>query len=130
MKKSKLIKLLQEIEGDPDIFLWNGVVGDWMDIRALEKLTLERQTVAGYSHYLNLERVVRDGKQPYTEKDCEKFYKSSGADRWEAVTYDPEFAEIRKKNLERKYLVEKVVFVIDAKPRGIETWDRVGCIRY
>lgn len=32
MKKSKLIELLQAIEGDPDIKLWNGFVGDWADI--------------------------------------------------------------------------------------------------
>ena len=32
MKKSKLIELLQDIEGDPDIKLWNGFVGDWADI--------------------------------------------------------------------------------------------------
>ena len=32
MKKDKLIGLLQKIEGNPDIYLWNGFVGDWADI--------------------------------------------------------------------------------------------------
>lgn len=32
MKKNKLIELLQTIEGNPDIYLWNGFVGDWVDI--------------------------------------------------------------------------------------------------
>lgn len=32
MKKSKLIELLSQIEGDPEIKMWNGFVGDWADI--------------------------------------------------------------------------------------------------
>lgn len=32
MKKDKLIELLQSIEGNPDIYIWNGYVEDYMDI--------------------------------------------------------------------------------------------------
>jgi hypothetical protein len=32
MKKSKLIAMLNALPGDPDIKLWNGMVGDWMEI--------------------------------------------------------------------------------------------------
>jgi hypothetical protein len=32
MKKSKLIEMLNRLEGDPEIKLWNGMVGDWMDM--------------------------------------------------------------------------------------------------
>ena len=32
MKKNDLIKLLNTIEGNPDVVLWNGFVGDYQDI--------------------------------------------------------------------------------------------------
>jgi hypothetical protein len=32
MRKNDLIKLLQEIDGNPEVSLWNGFVGDWMPI--------------------------------------------------------------------------------------------------
>jgi hypothetical protein len=32
MKKNKLIELLQAIDGNPEIYLWNGFVEDWVDI--------------------------------------------------------------------------------------------------
>ena len=130
MKKSKLIELLQQIDGDPDILLWNGMVQDWMDIRGLEKVVLERQTVVGYSHYLNLERVVRDQKEPYSLEECKKFYKKSGADQWEIPIDDPEFNEHRKQDYDRKFLAKKTAFVFDAKPRGVKTWDRIGDVSY
>ncbi len=34
MKKSKLLELINSIEGDPDILLWNGYVEDWSEERA------------------------------------------------------------------------------------------------
>lgn len=32
MKKNKLIALLKAIEGNPEIYLWNGYTEDWMDV--------------------------------------------------------------------------------------------------
>lgn len=130
MKKSKLIKLLQEIEGDPDILLWNGMVSDWMDIHGLQEVALERSTLQGYSYYLNLERTVRDNLPPYSDGECKKAYKSSGADQWEVADCDPEFREMRDRDLERGFIAQKSAFIIEAKPRGKKCWDRQGSIRY
>lgn len=130
MKKSKLIKLLQEIEGDPDILLWNGMVSDWVDILGLQEVGLERSTLKGYSYYLNLERTVRDNLPPCSEDECKKAYKSSGADQWEVTGYDPEFQEMREKDLKRGFIAQKSAFIIDAKPRGKKCWDRRGSVRY
>lgn len=129
MKKSKLIKLLQEIEGDPDIILWNGMVSDWMDILGLQEVGLERSTLKGYSYYLNLERTVRR-LPPYSEDECKKAYRSSGADQWEVADYDPEFQEMRESDLKRGFIAQKSAFIIDAKPRGKKCWDRQGGVRY
>lgn len=130
MKKSKLIKLLQEIEGDPDILLWNGMVSDWMDILGLQEVALERQTLKGYSYYLNLEVTVRDNLPPYSEDECKKAYKSSGADQWRVEDYDPEFREMRERDLKRGFIAQKSAFIIDVRPRGKRCWDRQGSVRY
>lgn len=130
MKKSKLIKLLQEIEGDPDILLWNGMVSDWMGILGLQEVVLERPTLKGYSYYLNLEVTVRDNLPPCSEEQCKKAYKSSGADQWEVADYDPEFREMREMDLKRGFIAQKSAFIIDAKPRGKKCWDRHGSVRY
>ena len=37
MKKNDLIELLNGIKGNPDIVLWNGMVGDYMHIKGLEE---------------------------------------------------------------------------------------------
>jgi len=130
LKKSKLIKLLQEIEGDPDILLWNGTVSDWMDILGLQEVGLERSTLKGYSYYLNLERTIRGNLPPCSEGECKKAYKSSGADQWEVADYDPEFQEMREKDLKRGFIAQKSAFIIDAAPRGKKCWDRQGSVRY
>lgn len=46
MKKSELIKLLETIDGNPEIVLWNGYVEDYMNIsNKVTKLTLVKETV-------------------------------------------------------------------------------------
>lgn len=45
MKKDKLIELLNSIEGNPEIVLWNGYAADYMHIDPnVEKLTLVKET--------------------------------------------------------------------------------------
>jgi len=45
MRKNDLIKMLQEIEGNPQIVIWNGYVDDYMDIdKGTEKITLVKET--------------------------------------------------------------------------------------
>ncbi|EHV4444477.1 Uncharacterised protein [Escherichia coli] len=45
MKKNDLIKMLQEIDGNPEIVIWNGYVDDYMNIeKGLTKITLVKET--------------------------------------------------------------------------------------
>ena len=45
MKKNDLIKLLQNIKGNPEIVIWNGYVNDYMDISSeITTLTLVKET--------------------------------------------------------------------------------------
>lgn len=130
MKKSKLIKMLESIEGDPDIFLWNGFVQDWQDIGNITPVEVERQTVSGYGYYLNLERQVRDNLPPLEPDEVKKLHKKWNAGGWQIVSNDPEFLEHVKNDLKRKFLQRKKVLLIDSKPRGVKTFNRLGDISY
>lgn len=45
MKKKQLIKMLEEIEGNPEIVIWNGYVDDYMNIdKETFKITLVKET--------------------------------------------------------------------------------------
>lgn len=46
MRKEKLIELLQNIPGNPNILLWNGFVNDWTDIdKELVPVQMGKETV-------------------------------------------------------------------------------------
>jgi|AGFT01.1.fsa_nt_gi hypothetical protein len=45
MRKNQLIKMLEEIEGNPEIVIWNGYVDDYMNIeKETFKITLVKET--------------------------------------------------------------------------------------
>jgi hypothetical protein len=75
---SELIKLLNELKGDPDILLWNGHVGDWVDIDSnLVETDLVRETFEGYCTSLRYERAVelRDGSYEIPEDEIRELKK-------------------------------------------------------
>lgn len=128
MKKSKLIELLNAIDGDPDIKLWNGMVGDWMDIdKELVQADLVKQT---FEHYVEMCRLDRC----YSKKD------------WNIKLSDEEIAELRQsykqyidwecnefidaEDVKQKRYRRKNIFYINAKRRGVNTFDRLGSLEY
>ena len=128
MKKSKLIEMLNRLEGDPEIKLWNGMVGDWMDIdKELVPSDLVKQTRA---HWLDMcrlhecrDRQDRDYQLPAEEvarlkKDYNK------VNTWELNPY-VNLEDVK----EGRYSV-KTIYLLNAKPRGVKSFDRLGDIDY
>jgi hypothetical protein len=128
MKKSKLIKLLSEIDGDPDILLWNGHVGDWVGIDSkLVETDLVRETFEGYCTSLKYERMVKiqDGSYEIPEEEIQelKKYHTTIAD-WGFNDYVTE-EEIKK----RKYK-KKSVFMLQSKQRELQSFNRAFTLEY
>ena len=123
MRKNKLIEMLQKIEGNPDIYLWNGMVGDWMDVASAVEDTLTKESLEHYT-WMRSWRSERD--TPYQiqpdaaqmKKDYAKYI------TWEQNQYITE-QDIK----DGRYKTKRVVF-LDAKQRGITTFDRGGDISY
>lgn len=112
MKKNDLIKMLQNIEGNPDIIFYNGFVDDWQHIDEPEEVELCRYSLEQQLKYINLERI-RFNHQPVT-----KDHITYVAD-WEILGHYNSKAEDRKTSI-----------ILKSIRRGKTYEDRVGSIRY
>lgn len=127
MKKNDLIKLLSELKGNPEVVLWNGFVGDYMNIKGLEEGHLTKQSRKSYIEACEFE-VKRDRKDfdyKFSLEDVEQakrdYRKYIG---WEYNEY------IFEDQIEKGNYISKRVVYIEAKSRGINTFDRAGGISY
>jgi hypothetical protein len=128
MRKNDLIKLLQETKGNPEIVLWNGLVGDYMQIdNKLVEGELSKMTFEGLLHYYSLERKRDENDWNYelTEEEKQgllKNYKDNY--KWEINQF------VTKKDIKRKTHKSKRVLYINAKISGKSHNDRLGSIYY
>lgn len=128
MKKSKLIALLNAVEGDPEIKLWNGLVRDWVDIDAkVIPMDLVRMTEAYFLESCRMEACIDrrdwDYQIPLDEvAEIKKDYKKNN--RWEDNPY------VTQEDIDNKRYAVKTVHVIQAKHKGECHIDRMGEIEY
>jgi len=128
MKKSKLIEMLNRLEGDPEIKLWNGIVGDWMDIdKELVPSELVKQTL---EHWLEMcrigdcrDRQDRDYQLPAEEvarlkKDYHRI------NTWELNPF------VTLEDVKEKRYKLKNIYILNAKTKGVKAFDRLGDIDY
>lgn len=129
MKKSKLIELLNTIEGDPEIKLWNGYVDDYMDIGELVRTDLVKMDLPYFIETIRLDDCRKVGGEPKTfqlspseDQYARKCYKKHH--NWEFNQYVTE-DDIKAKRYKRKKVV-----ILNAKLRGVNTFDRIGGMSY
>jgi len=128
MRKNDLIKLLQETKGNPEIVLWNGIVGDYMQIdNKLVEGELSKMTFEGLLHYYSLERKRDENDWNYelTEEEKQgllKNYKDNY--KWEINRF------VDQEDIKRKTHKSKRVLYINAKISGKSYNDRLGSIYY
>jgi hypothetical protein len=128
MKKSKLIELLNQLEDDPEIMLWNGYASDWMDVD--KKLVDTDQVKMTFEHYINSveieEKIDRkDWDYTLSPEQRERLKKSYLKDVcWESNDW------VCEEDIENKRYKSRRVVYLQAKTRGVSTWDRMGTIEY
>ena len=128
MKKSELIALLNSIKGNPEVKLWNGMVGDWVDIeKKVYPLALVKQTEADYLECIRLEKCVDTQNWEYhlppeSVDRLKKLYKK-------VCTWDDN-AYVSEKAIASGRYKTKTVYALQAKSKGVSTWDRLGTICY
>lgn len=127
MKKSKLIKLLNQLDGDPDIVIWNGHVRDYMDIQPkLQEGSLVKETVDHYVETCRLEECRDRGDQSFQfDSDELKSIKTIARNvSWELNEY------VSKQDILDKSYEEKKVFFLSPVLQGKTSYHRGGDLEY
>lgn len=120
MRKNDLIKMLNEIEGNPEVVLWNGSVGDWMHINKPELFPFNRMKKSFVIQTKNLERKFRYDLPEMTGEEIKK----QKPEEWQ-IGNGNRFGVLKEENFEHKNRI-----VIQPKPRGIKSFDRAGTFEY
>jgi hypothetical protein len=129
MKKNKLIELLQNIKGNPEIKLWNSMVGDWMDIRIVES-ELVKESEEFFRWQLEAQwtqdNKVWDIPAEVQRQLDEKVQHLCKKREWDFA--NPYVSlEDEKRWYDKK---RKKILLIDGKKRGKIYYDRIGKISY
>lgn len=128
MRKDKLIKMLQDIPGNPEVLLWNGMVGDWMDIdNELVPSDLVKQTKEYWLEMCRLEECsdLRDWSHQLPDQVVKSLSaKYNKLHQWEFNFY------VTLEDVKAKRYKLKKVYILNAKKRGTSCYDRLGSIEY
>jgi len=121
MRKNDLITYLQSIKGNPEVLLWNGFVGDWHSIKpCITKLTkLDKKY---FLESCRLERCIdkKDWNYQLTAEELKQYELSYARQAYEHNEF------VYQEDLEQKRYKQKQVIMLQGKPRGVKTWDRLG----
>ncbi len=130
MKKNKLIEILQGLKGNPDIYLWNGLVDDFVDLdKEFVPMALYKRSRENLMDNLKFEEyqktqsfIISDDRLADFEVQVDKYHRKQ---EWEEPNrfYSEE-------QMKRYYDRKKHVFVINAKSKGKSYHDRIGKISY
>lgn len=127
MRKNDLIKKLQEIKGNPEVMLWNGLVADFVPIGNMVGCSLVKQTLEHYLEMCRLQRCKRkdDWDFQFSVDELQEYYQSyKQYIEWEENRY------ITEDDIVGKRYKKKNILAIDAKITGKTAHDRMGNISY
>lgn len=124
MKKNDLIKLLASIDGNPEVMLWNGLVGDVTHIE--QNVTCTQLTKMSEKYFLRtVENEYRLDNKPITEESIKhslKCYRKN---------YKFEFDQfVTQEDIDSKKYLKRNVVVIQPKLTGKTFFDRIGKVKY
>lgn len=126
MRKNDLIKLLQNIDGNPEVMLWNGYVSDFMKVGGVSESDLVKMTFEHYAEMCRLEdcRDRQDWNYQHTPEDIADLRQHYKKHDWEVNPY------VYKEDIATKRYKKKRIVYIDAKLRGKSMHDRLGSVSY
>ena len=132
MKKDKLIALLQEIDGNPDIYLWNGFVDDWVDIEpSLVKTEFVKHSKSHVAGLIRLQYMQQVGTFELTEQqeaEVSDIVENSYNKHYKA--WDLPNRYVNDEQFKQWYDKKKVVYLMNTKTKGVTYSDRIGDMRY
>jgi hypothetical protein len=128
MKKNKLIEILQSIKGNPDIYIWNGLVEDHMDIdpEPIDQLMVKpnKEFVVDM---LTCEYKRKHKTNKIPEEELINIHNLVNSRKY---TWDYPNPYVPLKDYPEWYSSKKTVYVFNLKPTGKTYTDRLGSITY
>lgn len=121
MKKNDLIKMLQDVQGNPDVKIWNGLVGDFVNVSSIQLDFIFKYTREFYKKRVEMEDK-RDGTET-SEEELSKYYSQI------PFEYNPFISEEDCKGSNAMYK-RKTVLIIVPKIENKTSEDRLGVINY
>ena len=129
MKKNDLIEMLSKIDGNPEIKLWNGYVGDYMDLGEVVPSNIVKMRFEFFLEMCRLEHCMDTGADRKTYSftheeiaELRKNYKDNYG--WEFNEY------VTEEDIKSKKYSSKTIMILNAKTRGKKTFDRIGVLEY
>lgn len=128
MRKNDVIALLNKLEGNPEVVLWNGFVGDYQHFnKKLVKGYLVKQTLSHYIEMCRLEecQLRRDWDFRFTNDeldDLKRMYRK--VCKWEVNEF------VTQEDIDHKRYDVKRVIYIQPKVRNETYFDRMGVVSY
>lgn len=125
MRKNDLIAYLQSIKGNPEVLIWNGFVSDW---HSIEPCTT-KLTKIDKKYFLESCRIKRcidtkNWEYQLTAEELQRAEKSYSNHEYEHNVF------VGQEDLKEKRYKQKQVVMLQGKPRGISTYDRIGGLKY
>jgi hypothetical protein len=128
MKKSKLIEILNSIDGNPEIKLWNGFVQDYVEIDPTPvESVLTRMSLDYWLESCRLQDCIqlKDWSHQMPQEEIDQLKKNyRDVCKWEMNDF------VKPEDVKSKYYKNKKVVILQAKIKGEDTFDRCGSIKY
>lgn len=132
MKKSELIKKLNEINGDPEVLVWNGFVGDYQKVSSNVEETMLFKECAD-SIFKNLVFEEMKNRKSFDELPEDLMVKLRAEAKEYASKREWELRNLHfdDETVKRVYgKNKKKVVILELKNRGKEAFDRLGTFSY
>lgn len=130
MTKNQLIAILQTIEGNPKICIWNGYVSDYNEVEKVDMLELVKETVDFIESTLKDEYRV-ENKVATIPEEVKKDILNTAKSLHKQAKWDLPNPYVTGERFKRWYgMKSKKMVLLTSKPRNKTSHDRLGSIDY
>ena len=130
MKKSDILEMLDDLDDDTEVYIWNGLVGDFQDIDPnIVDVTLACRTKENYRRDCIMDYYQDTGRRVETDEDIEVIDEMA-KDFNPNEEYELANSFMTQEMLDKTYSDQKTVKVINVLPRNKVMHDRLGTISY
>lgn len=126
MRKNDLINLLENIEGNPEIKLWNGFVQDWQDIdKTPVPITIFKHSLDSHINTARMSGYAyRKEPRELSPQDVEELKKSYKNINYEINSF------VTEEDVKLGRYKKKKIILLQPKIKGQASFDRLGEVNY